>query len=80
MSARGTPFLTPFRYGVPGKDWLKSFQGCYDISLRTPASLTTTRAKLLNNVTTDAYFSDVERVLDDLGVKEKPHAIWNMDD
>lgn len=75
--ANALSLKTPFRNGIPGKDWVYSFMKRHpDISLRTPTPLTTVRARMLNETVADRYFADLQTIIDD----KKPVKIWNIDE
>lgn len=72
---------TPFKNGVPGKDWVAGFlKRNQDVKLRTPQALSTVRAKLLNETVTNNFFHDLKLLVDQLGLSEKPKQIWNIDE
>ncbi|CAC5401576.1 unnamed protein product [Mytilus coruscus] len=67
--------------GIPGKDWLSGFLSRHpDLSLRSPLALQTVGSKMLNPVKVNAYFKDLESFLVNLGIKDIPSRIWNMDE
>ena len=71
---------TPFKNGIPGKDWLSAFQKRHGLSVRKPQPLSGVRARVLNPAVVTAYFDDLKKVVAELGLAEKPQAIWNMDE
>ncbi|XP_069128675.1 uncharacterized protein [Argopecten irradians] len=79
--ARNMQVSTPFRNGIPGKDWISGFQRRHpDISLRTPTPLNTVRARMLNTEVTRKYFDDLSKTLTSLGLEKQPNLIWNIDE
>ena len=78
--ARRLQLQTPWKDGVPGKDWLKSFRERQNLSLRRPLALATVRARMLNRPVVNSYFEDLKKLLNDLDLMQKPHHIWNMDE
>lgn len=79
--AQSINLRTPFRNGVPGKDWAEGFLKRHpDISLRSQTPLSTVRSRMLNKVVTSNYFMELSNIVSRLNVKEKPEAIWNMDE
>ncbi|CAG2249671.1 unnamed protein product [Mytilus edulis] len=78
---RSNKISTPFKNGIPGKDWLSGFLSRHqDLSLRSPLALQTVRSKMLNPVKVNAYFRDLESFLVNLGIQDIPSRIWNMDE
>ncbi|XP_052278809.1 uncharacterized protein LOC127877190 [Dreissena polymorpha] len=72
---------SPFRNGVPGKDWIAGFLKRHpDVSLRTPQALSTCRARMLNETVTNNYFNDLAWLLESLCLQDKPVRIWNIDE
>ena len=72
---------TPFKHGIPGKDWLAGFMARHrDISLRKPQALSTCRARMLNKTITDNFYTDLHSLLNDIGVSDQPVKIWNIDE
>ena len=79
--ARQMRIKTPFRNGVPGKDWISAFRKRHpDLSLRSPTALSTVRARMLNETVTNKYFQELGTTLSDLGLLNHPERIWNMDE
>ena len=72
---------SPFRHGIPGKDWIAGFLSRHtDISLRKPQALSTCRARMLNQTITDNFYSDLHGLLNEIGLSEQPMKIWNIDE
>lgn len=72
---------TPFKSGIPGKDWMTAFIKRHpEISLRSPTALSTVRAKMLNATVTNNYFDALTDLLQSLDLTDKPHRIWNIDE
>jgi hypothetical protein len=72
---------TPFRHGIPGKDWVSGFLFRHtEISLRKPQALSTCRARMLNQTVTDHFYSDLQKLLNDIGLTDQPMKIWNIDE
>lgn len=70
---------TPFRHGVPGKDWNQgSFKRHPDVTLRTPVTLSIVRGNMLNETVNRNYFDDLNVVMRDLRLYDNPHLIWNI--
>jgi hypothetical protein len=72
---------TPFRNGIPGKDWVDGFKKRHpDVSLRTPTPLNSVRARMLNIEVTNKYFADLGKCISTLNLHSSPHLIWNIDE
>ena len=70
-----------FKHGAPGKDWWYSFTKRHpEISLRKPEKLGNVRARMLNRVKVEQHFDDLEKLIDELNLREKPECIWNADE
>ncbi|KAK3104222.1 hypothetical protein FSP39_025431 [Pinctada imbricata] len=70
-----------FKNGVPGKDWWYSFSRRNpEISLRKPEKLGNMRAKMLNPQKVNNYFDDLEKLVKELDLTNKPQFIWNADE
>ena len=79
--ARRLKLKTPFRNGVPGKDWVSGFLKRHpDLAIRSPTALSTVRARMLNETVTSKYFKTLSDLVSDLNLEDKPHCIWNMDE
>ena len=46
----------------------------------SPVPLTSVRASLLNQTVVGKYFSDLGKIINDLGLGDKPKQIWNIDE
>ena len=70
---------TPFKKGIPGKDWYIGLQGRHpELALKRPQKLSVTRAKAMNREATKEYFDILKGKLDELNVQ--PEFIWNCDE
>ena len=70
-----------FNNGKPGKDWFDGFKRRHpDLSIRKPEKLTTTRARMVNPVVLQRYFTDLNEILVALDISNKPSVIWNCDE
>ena len=79
--ARTMKIKTPFKNGIPGKDWVDGFLRRHpDLSLRSPSPLSTVRCRMLNKVVTQKYFDHLSQIIADNQLHDKPHAIWYMDE
>ena len=72
---------TPFRGGIPGKNWWRGFKARHpELSIRKPEALAVSRSRLMNPLVVATYFSDLGKVVTSLGLLNKPHCIWNADE
>lgn len=73
---------TPFKNGIPGKDWVADFCRRWkdDLSLRKPEYLAAARAKAVTEETHWKFMSTVDTVLNRLGIKNKSENQWNCDE
>ncbi|KAJ8297886.1 hypothetical protein KUTeg_024417 [Tegillarca granosa] len=63
LAAR-TNTRTPFKNGIPGKDWVEGFRKSHsDVTLRVTVPLTNIRARMLNPLVTKRYFDDLSKVV-----------------
>ena len=70
-----------FNNGKPGKDWFDGFKRRHpDLSIRKPEKLTTTRARMVNPVVLQRYFTDLNEILVEFDISNKPSVIWNCDE
>ncbi|KAL5010141.1 hypothetical protein ScPMuIL_012446 [Solemya velum] len=78
---RSLKIKTPFRNGVPGKDWLAGFLARHpDLTIRKPSALSTVRARMLNPTVTGKYFNELGNILEMLKLSNQPKKIWNIDE
>lgn len=76
-AARQMNLATPFKNGIPGKDWIYGFMARHpELALRKPIPVTTVRARMLNGPVVKNYFTDLRALLD----HHQPHKVWNMDE
>ena len=84
---------TPFKHGIPGKDWWEGFKKRNaEVSLRKSAKLSEVRSRAINPAAVGAYFIDLHHILEERPVYEEnglqlkrqlvssPHLIWNCDE
>ena len=73
-----------FHGGVPGKDWWTGFlQRWPKLVERKPQHLSKQRGSSANPATVEEYFKNVERLMDDLGIKhceDMDRRVWNCDE
>ncbi|XP_071133040.1 jerky protein homolog [Mytilus edulis] len=68
---------TPFKNGIPGKDWWKGFKNRHpEVVIRKPEKLSTVRSRMLNATVVGNYFKELQTVTEELS----PTSIWNMDE
>ena len=66
---------------IPGYDWFLGLKKRHsDLSLRRPEKLSSCHSKMLNKDVMDKYFSELEKVMNELDLLYKPHLIWNADE
>lgn len=66
---------------TPGKDWFEGFKKRHpDITIRKAEKLTTTRARMLNPQVLNNYFNDLNALMTQLSIHDKPENIWNCDE
>lgn len=68
---------TPFKNGIPGIYWMAGFQKRHtDKSLHTSTPLNYVRTRMLKKIITNAYFNDLNDVLNSIQIE--PKRIWNI--
>jgi len=61
--------------------WWNKFCKCHpELVLRTPATLSLSRASASTKECIDNYFDVLEQVLDDYDLRDQPSLIFNMDE
>ena len=78
--AKKMKLKTPFKSGIPGKDWLSGFLKRHSITLRCQTALSTVRGRMLNETVIQKYFDDLQGVIESLNLQNSPEQIWNMDE
>lgn len=71
---------TPFRDGVPGKDWFLAFKMRNSLSIKKPQNIEFARSKMCDPFVIYEYFNLLKKTLDELNLYDKPDLIWNMDE
>ena len=70
---------TPFKNGIPGKDWLSGVRHRHpELTLRRPVKLSASRSTL-NAEKVNEYFQLLEKVITENSLSDPSH-IWNMDE
>lgn len=77
---RRNGIITPFKEGIPGDDWFRSFRKRHKLSIKKPQSVEIARKKACNPFTVFEYFDLLERVTKDLELTSKPGKIYNLDE
>ncbi|XP_074039973.1 uncharacterized protein [Leptinotarsa decemlineata] len=71
---------TPFKDGVPSKDWFIAFKQRHNLSLKKPQSVEYAREKACDPFIIKHYFNNLKSTIDELNLSDKPHLIWNFDE
>ncbi|CAG5040063.1 unnamed protein product [Parnassius apollo] len=71
---------TCFKNGIPGKDWLASFQNRHNLSVKKPQALEYARKTAVDPFVVYEYFDLLKTTIVELGLADKPTAIWNLDE
>ena len=58
-------------------DWVEKTPP--ELKIRRSEKLSSFRARMMNSVVVDTFFTDLEQILKDLNLENKLHCIWNMD-
>ncbi|GBP40873.1 hypothetical protein EVAR_88934_1 [Eumeta japonica] len=70
---------TPFN-GRPGKDWFNAFKKRNNLSMKKPQAVEYARKRAVDPFLIYPYFDLLEKTIKELGLKDKPSAIWNLDE
>jgi len=69
------------RKATAGYEWLYAFLRRHpDLSIRKPEALSITRASGMNKVVMQKWFESLETSLEELGIKNRPDRLWNVDE
>ncbi|GFS26110.1 tigger transposable element-derived protein 1 [Elysia marginata] len=72
---------TQFKDAVPSNKYWRCLKKRYpQVTIQAPEACSLIRLRMLNEVTVERYFGDLGRLLDSLGLKDKPSQIWNCDE
>jgi hypothetical protein len=72
---------TPFKNSTPGKDWWQTLkQRQSDLIIRKPEKTGTLRCRMMNRQKVEEYFKDLEAILTERNLFDKPKLVWNMDE
>ncbi|KOB65530.1 Uncharacterized protein OBRU01_22569 [Operophtera brumata] len=72
--------ITPFKHGIPGKDWFVAFKKRHALSVKKPQAVEYARKKAVDPFIIFPYFDLLEKTICDLNLQNKPSAIWNLDE
>nr|XP_026494170.1 uncharacterized protein LOC113399291 [Vanessa tameamea] len=72
--------VTPFKNGIPGKDWFLAFKERHGLSIKKPQAVEYSRKKAVDPFIIYSYFDLLEKTINDLNLKYKPSSIWNLDE
>jgi hypothetical protein len=72
---------TPFKNGLPGRFYWTGFLSRHpEITLKKPEALSGIRPRAMNQQVVTNYFLDLEKLVDDNQLRQKPHLVWNADE
>ncbi|KAB0790628.1 hypothetical protein PPYR_14930, partial [Photinus pyralis] len=71
---------TPFKDGIPHKDWLTAFMRRQNLSVKNPENIEIARRKSIDPFLINQYFILLKETVDKLGIADKPQLIWNLDE
>lgn len=72
---------TPFKDGIPGKDWFINFKRRHRLSIKKPQTLEYARKKSGSDpFIIEGYFDILQKTLIDLKIQDKPEQIFNVDE
>lgn len=71
---------TPFKNGIPGKDWFLAFKKRHGLSIKKPQAVEYARKRAADPFIIYPYFELLEKTMADLNLKFKPSSIWNLDE
>lgn len=73
-------FKTPFKNGIPSKEWLIAFMRRHNLSVKKPENVEFLRRKSCDPLVIGNYFSLPKTTIEKLNLTNKPHLIWNLDE
>ena len=71
---------SPFKKAIPSKDYWLLLKKRHGLTIRKSEKLQTSRASMLNQTVVSKYFKDLQQLIEDTGLLEKPSNIWNCDE
>ncbi|CAH2097797.1 unnamed protein product [Euphydryas editha] len=72
--------ITPFKNGIPRKDWFLAFRKRQGLSLKKPQGIEYARKTAIDPFIVFPYFDLLEKTIRELNLTDKPEAIWNIDE
>ena len=66
--------------GSAGYYWLKSLMERKHLAFRKPEPLSVGRAAGMNKVVVGKWFDDLEKLMNELGIRDMPSHFWNCDE
>ena len=72
---------TQFKDGIPRKDYWQGIKKRRpDLVIRTPQNCASNRLHTMTRTVIDKYFDDLEKLVNELDLAQKPSQIWNCDE
>lgn len=71
---------SPFKNGVPGEDWFLLFKKRHNLSIKKPQPVEYARKLACSPFIIHPYFDLLEETVNELGLRDKPSHIWNVDE
>lgn len=71
---------TPFKDVVPGEAWFYGFKNRHNLSVKKPQGVEYARKKAIDPFIVYSYYDLLEKTVDELNLRNKPSAIWNLDE
>lgn len=71
---------TRFKDGKPGEDWFIGFKSRHRLSIKKPQSVEVARKNSMDPFVIYNYFTLLDTTLNELGIRDKPDHIWNLDE
>lgn len=71
---------TPFKDGIPQSDWFSAFSKRNNLSLKKPQSVEIARRLSIDPFIIHPYFNLLSETIKELGLENKPHLIYNLDE
>lgn len=77
---RSNNMQTPFKDGSPKSDWLHEFMKRNQLSVKKTQSVEIGRRRCIDPFVINGYFDLLEKTVVQLGLENKPHLIFNLDE
>ncbi|KAJ8881780.1 hypothetical protein PR048_018266 [Dryococelus australis] len=71
---------TPFTDSKPQSDWLISFMRHHNLTVKNPQSVESARRNCNNPFIIFHFFKELEKTISQLGLEERPHLIFKLDE